>query len=111
MNLKLGVKIDGIRGPILIALGLIESVMEETGEYTVTSLLDGKHGPNSFHYCGHAADLRTRHLGTKEAVETLAAKLRAVLGPDWDVVVEKDHIHLEPSNHWIAAHGDPRKAA
>lgn len=109
MNLKLGVKIDGVRGFILTALGRIESAMEETGEYTVTSLLDGKHGPNSFHYVGYAADLRTRHMKDREDVERLAAILGITLGPDYEVIVEKDHIHVEPSAIWVANYGDPRK--
>lgn len=111
MNVKDGVTFDGVRGMMLRAMAQIEPVMDATGEFTITSVTDGKHGPNSFHYVGCAFDLRTRHLKSMERVQEVAKEIRAVLGASYDVVVEKDHIHIEVSNRWIALNGDPRKAA
>jgi hypothetical protein len=58
---------------------------------------DGVHAAESLHYpencpgrLGLAVDLRTR-----DFVDAFAAKLAAELGPAWDVVVERDHIHVE----------------
>ena len=110
MRAKNGVKFDGARGPILFALSAIEPVMENTGEYTVTSICDGTHSAHSLHYVGLAADIRTRHIPA-EKVAGVALALRAALGKGYDVVVEKDHLHIEISDAWLAANGDPRRAA
>ena len=109
MRVKDGVIFDGIKGPMLRAMALIEPIMEPTNEFCITSVTDGKHGPNSFHYVGHAFDLRTRHMKTLERVQQVASEIRNVLGRGYDVVVEKDHIHIEISDQWIALNGDPRK--
>ena len=94
MRAKDGVKFDGARGPILFALSAIEKVMENTGEYTVTSICDGIHSARSLHYVGLAADIRSRHIPA-EKVAAVAVELRGALGKGYDVVVESDHIHLE----------------
>jgi hypothetical protein len=99
----------GIGKPILHAMHVINDIMEESGEYCVTSLCDGVHGPNSLHYVGLAMDLRTRHLKEMEAVNVLARRLQEELGRMYQVIVEKDHIHLEVSDLWLSANGDPRK--
>ena len=61
---------------------------------TVTSVIDGAHSRGSFHYLGLALDLRTNDLPPGEADE-IVNMLRAALGQDYDVVLEKDHIHIE----------------
>lgn len=95
MRVKEGVNFDGVKGPILRAMELIEKIMENSGEYCITSVTDGKHGPNSLHYKGLAMDLRTRHLGEIGNVNLIAKQLRGELGRNYDVVVEKTHIHIE----------------
>lgn len=62
--------------------------------FTVTSLNDSKHMPKSLHYKGRAFDLRTRDL-KGIATHEMALHLKAQLGKDFDVVAEKDHIHVE----------------
>lgn len=59
-----------------------------------TSIVDGKHSAKSLHYVGLAVDLRTWYIPKKE-LEDFAVQLRTDLGPDYDVVVEKTHIHIE----------------
>lgn len=59
-------------------------------ELVITSGKDGKHGNNSLHYRGRAVDTRTYHV-----LDRLVNLLRAELGPDFEVVLEKDHIHIE----------------
>lgn len=110
MRVKDGVTFDGVKGPILYAMHLIEKIMEGTGEYCITSVTDGKHGPNSLHYKGLAMDLRTRHLKEVANVNLIAKAIRGELGGMYDVVVERDHIHIEVSDKWLAMNGDPRKA-
>ena len=59
-------------------------------ELVITSGKDGIHGTESLHYEGKAVDLRTWSV-----LETLVKQLKARLGPKYDVVLEKDHIHVE----------------
>ena len=95
MKIKSGVNPFGVRNEITIALLVADGVWRDNGqELVVTSLNDSKHSRESLHYAGAAADLRTRYFSNPESV---AQQLREALGnnPDYDVVVEKDHIHLE----------------
>jgi len=54
----------------------------------VTSIRDGNHSAGSLHYDGLAFDIRNPD-------EVSPIELRGTLGPNWDVVFEKDHIHCE----------------
>lgn len=65
---------------------------------TVTSIVDGVHSTNSLHYSGLAVDLRTNDLpggplGDKAKLAT--ARLQDELGNEYQVILEKDHIHVE----------------
>lgn len=59
---------------------------------TLTSGLDGTHLPTSYHPQGRALDVRRWGVVN---VDALIARLRALLPPYYDVVLEKDHIHIE----------------
>jgi hypothetical protein len=65
-------------------------------ECIVTSAIDSfdKHKRVTKHRDGEAVDLRTRDLETKQ-IQCAAKLLRAILGKDYDVVVEYNHIHVE----------------
>lgn len=60
----------------------------------VTSTNDGKHMKNSFHYKDLAFDMRIWYLSASERKEIIA-KARKKLGKDYDIVLEKTHIHVE----------------
>lgn len=95
MRFKKGVNPFGIRPELLLALVVADQAYADVGvEMVVTSLNDGKHSQASLHYAGCAADLR---IWDVTDVKGLAEKIRVNLGEnvDFDVVVEKDHIHLE----------------
>jgi hypothetical protein len=97
MQLKTGVRPTGLRPELLLALIVAAEVWKSLDEeLVITSLNDSKHSATSLHYDGRAADLRTNYF-TDEEKQHAAAKLRSALGsnPDYDVVVESDHIHLE----------------
>ena len=89
------VKIQGIRPELLFALNVADIVWMERGqELVLTSLGDGKHSKASLHYSGNAADLRTNYFDSDEK-KSAASSLKSKLNIDYDVVVEKTHIHLE----------------
>lgn len=95
MLFKEGIKL-ALRPQMAEALPGIDAAHKDVvgREAIVTSGTDGTHGHDSLHYVGLAIDIRTRDL-TSQQVEWLATKLRALLGAAFDVVVEKDHIHIE----------------
>lgn len=63
-------------------------------EIVVTSILDGVHSNRSLHYKGLAFDMRT-HIYTQYEISKLMGNLKWMLGANYDVVLEKDHIHIE----------------
>ena len=98
MQIKEGVIVQGVRPELLIGLMVANDVYRDYGQdLVVTSLLDSKHSQTSLHYSGCAADMRTRYFKDREQVEEVAAEIRTRLGnsPDYDVVVESNHIHME----------------
>lgn len=105
MQLKQGVKIEGIKPECLVGLIIVDRYFsEQKTDFVVTSVKDGKHGENSLHYGGYAFDVRIRHLDgipasfsseDKLMAMTYAKDLRERMGGLFDVVVESDHIHIE----------------
>ena len=93
--IKTGVKASGLKPEILLAIQEAREVYHVLGAtLVITSLLDGKHSTNSLHYEGLAVDLRTRHLD--ESVKPIvAARIKKALGPEYDVVLERTHLHIE----------------
>ena len=93
MLLKLGVDISRLKRQIRVALPKIEAVFrEETGnEPIITSTWESDHSPGSLHYANLAVDVRV----PKKNLEMVLHKLSLRLGPDYDVVAEPNHIHIE----------------
>lgn len=102
MMLKKGVSIVGLKPEILVGLMVAQGVYDEFGcDLVVTAGVDGNHKIGSLHYKGLAVDLRTRDLREDEK-ELVAVLLKERLNgqPDnfageFDVVLERTHIHLE----------------
>lgn len=97
MMLKLkneNVRMHGLSFHICLALVKAMKVWKLNGmmELLVTSARDGKHMDGSKHYTGEAVDLRSRNL--PDAV-SMRNQLQHELGPDFDVILERDHIHIE----------------
>ena len=69
----------------------------ERGAVWVTSANDSRHLDNSLHYKNQAFDIRIYNIAGDIHYEAKrwADRLQAVLGPDYDVVYELDHIHIE----------------
>ena len=95
ISLKPGVVVTGIRPELLLGVIVAERVYERNHyPLTITSLSDGEHRPNSLHYKGFAADLRTRDVAMP-LLGVITRELKEALGRDYDVVLEGDHLHLE----------------
>ena len=77
---------------IVIAHGVYRGMGKD--DLTVTSLRDGEHMVGSLHYQGLAVDVRIWDFTTDELPE-LCTQLRAALGPNYDVVLHRSHIHIE----------------
>lgn len=72
-----------------------ETFRERTGhDATITSARDGEHMEGSRHDSGEAIDLRTRDMD-RETAEQITRDLQQELGRDYDVEIEKNHIHVE----------------
>lgn len=94
-HLKDGVQIAIMTPQLLDGILKAYGVYMDAGEeFFITSLTDGKHMDTSLHYKGNAFDLRTWNLKHKTPYQMIDL-LKAKLGKDYDVIVEKDHIHAE----------------
>lgn len=97
MKLKSTVVVKpGLSPEILLAIMVADSVFKEHGsELIITSIFDSHDDrPKSLHHKGYAVDLRTRHLRTGEG-DIIKNKIQVWLGGAYDVILEKDHIHME----------------
>lgn len=89
------VNLEGVSWRMFRAAAIADSVYKKHGaEAVVTSAKDGEHSQHSLHYEGLAIDLRTRNVPDPEAVR---AELQEELGPDYAVIFEGDHIHVQYS--------------
>lgn len=78
--------------PAMVAVG---DVWEELGlEPTLTSGKDGEHSAGSLHYYGLAGDFRIRDMN-HDQIAWAVVELKERLGGDFDVVLERTHIHIE----------------
>jgi hypothetical protein len=99
MSVKKGVTPGMIR--ILAAISRVEPKVDYPSEVVITSGTDGRHMAGSRHYTGNAIDIRSFNFKSKAVLLDFVAALRGVLGKDFDVVVESDHVHCEfdPKSH------------
>lgn len=95
LKVKQGVKLSGLKPEILIAVIISDDVFaKHNKDCIITSALDGNHMLGSLHYSGLAIDIRTRHV-LKEDIPNITLEIKKSLGFDYDVIFEKDHIHIE----------------
>ena len=94
MLFKRGVSIKGLRPEALLGMILCDQIFKDEGwTFTVTSCTDSIHSEGSLHYKGLAFDVRTKTLSDPPDTHLT---LKAALAPlGFDVVLEKDHLHLE----------------
>ena len=94
MNIKEGATVEGCQWQMFHAALVAEQIYKKYGaECVITAGTNGKHMEGSLHYKGLALDLRTFNVSGRELQIKVA--LQQALGKDYDVVIEKDHIHVE----------------
>lgn len=95
MTFKAGVKINGIKPECILGLLVCEKVYKDYGqEMVITSVTDSKHNWGSLHYMGFAFDLRTKEFMIDD-LERIRKSLDKALTYEFDVVLERDHFHIE----------------
>ena len=110
MRLKNGVRMTSLCPQIVLALAVCEEIFNRVAQYkpfvgnpaedqtmVITSLNDGRHGNNSWHYKGRAVDLRTKNITNGQEVYMEIFKQ---LNDDFDILFEdiggvNEHIHIE----------------
>ena len=95
MKLNPNVDVSGVSPEICLAMTVVSWVYWSYCErITVTSCKDGNHSRSSLHYTGDAIDLRIKDM-TKPMAKAISDEIRESLGLQYDVVLEKTHIHIE----------------
>ena len=97
MRIKRGVQFSTGHAAMGVAFIIIEQCLREVDHSVVlvlTSGIDGHHMINSLHYDGLAYDFRTRDLA-KTNQQWWARRCQSQLGPDFQVILEADHLHVE----------------
>lgn len=95
MQIKDKVLLDKLTPQIVLGAIIVRQAYADHGHSCViTSGSDGEHKVGSLHYEGKALDFRTRTVPAG-ALDSLVAAIRLRLGDNYDVVLEKDHIHVE----------------
>jgi len=92
MLIKLGVSIERLNRKARRGLEVVAAVYAEFGhEAVISGTWEADHKASSLHYANDAFDVRL----PPDGVLRIAAEIRERLGGDFDVVLEKDHIHIE----------------
>lgn len=93
MRLAPDVRVYGLKTEILLAVMIAARLYDKKGEdFTITSVIEGKHMSGSLHYVGYAFDIRPPMMSNPIAMQK---DIRDALGDDYDVVFEETHIHIE----------------
>jgi hypothetical protein len=94
MSLKAGVRIQGVSTELTFAMWIVAEVFRDNNiPLVVTSCVEGTHTRGSEHYQGNAIDLRTRDMPA-DKVKYVRDVLAQRLGADFQILVEKDHLHV-----------------
>ncbi len=96
IKIKEGVRVRAIQPEIVLAVQIVAGVFNRFNgaECIITGAREGEHMKRSLHYVGYALDFRTRHVATGWH-EKLAKEVQRALGEEYDVILEKTHLHVE----------------
>ena len=99
--LKEGVEINrahmGSEMHHIVEVAIETAPMLEKGTVWITSANDSIHHPESLHYENQAYDIRIWNIigSVKAGARAWAERMQVALGDDYDVLLERDHIHVE----------------
>ena len=91
---KSGVDISRLDRQFRMILNTIDDMYKDifSTECVITSTYEGTHMPSSLHYANRAIDIRRVPGNT----ELFRSRLLSAIGDiAYDIVIEKDHIHIE----------------
>jgi hypothetical protein len=92
MLLKAGVDISRLERNTRRSLTVVDSIFDdEIGFFVITSTYEGNHSAGSLHYANQAYDVRWPAVNGHK----IFRRIQKALGPKFDVVKERDHIHIE----------------
>ena len=104
---------SNVAAAVWFAVGVAYEIFLRHGhDCIVTSLTDGQHSRQSFHYGGWAVDLRTWHLPNQSLKDVILAELQEALQPldyfvqyeptirESDRITRGEHFHI----HYRGAH-------
>ena len=95
ISMKPGVDLSLLQPQMALATGILAIVYENYFcNLIITSGCEGTHSEGSLHYVGKALDYRTRNIPPGQ-LDFLVEEAKAALGPQFDVVEESDHLHVE----------------
>lgn len=96
MKIKEGVSLKKLQPQMTPVMIIADCEYRNYGsEAVITSGDDSHDGKNSLHNDGLALDFRIKNLHTYEAAVEVKRAIKNALGAQYDVVLEKDHIHVE----------------
>lgn len=97
MLLKLGVHIRDLKRVVRRQFDKIENIWARYTGFppVISSTNEGSHSPSSLHYANLAIDFSLPYGLTDIELIELVDDLKVELGSDFDVVLEKHHIHIE----------------
>lgn len=101
ISLKPGVSLADLTPQIVLAIVIIAGVCHDFGiPCVITSVNDGVHSANSWHYKGRAVDIRTKYPVLNGREQEFAGMVKDRLGAQFDVVMEavgedNEHLHVE----------------
>ena len=92
MLIKAGVDISRLKPPIRKRLSCVNGIYDAAGEnMIITSTYEGNHGAGSLHYADLAVDFGYPTIMNADFM----IDFKACFHGDYDIVPEKDHIHVE----------------
>ncbi len=92
MYVKFGVDISRLNREIRRSLPLVSRICNKHKVLSViSSTYEGHHDAGSLHYSNDAYDISS----TKVRYRPVFAEIKGKLGKKYDVVFERDHIHIE----------------
>jgi len=88
-----GCRVQGVQPELILGLLVVNEIFSKNQlDCTITCISDSKHSNGSLHYVGFAADIG---LPPAHLTNVMLEAIKLNLGQDFDVVIEKDHIHIE----------------